>query len=173
MNLLLKMVWVTVICVVLYSCSLSCEHSEHKVHESHDSEALHFLASKNYIYSTNSESIPGIVEQGIADFNQAEFYIYDTSVAHMDSSRFRISDAYTRTLRFFIRNDSLCLLSYTEGGIGTHSVIDFVKYKGGFRLTRYTPTDDIDDTIKLARVLTYYGKPDTVWARPAAQELAH
>lgn len=165
----MRMARVTLMCFCLFSCG----QSEHKVHELYDSDALHFLASKNYYYSTNSHAIPGIVKQGIADFNQTEFYIYDTSVAHMDSSKFMISDMFTRTLNFFVRNDSLCLLSYTEGGIGSRTVIDFVKYKGGFRLSRYTPVDYVDDTTILARVLTYYGKPDTIWQRPTALELPH
>lgn len=129
--------------------------------------ALDFLMSKNYKYSTSKSDIPNTVLDSISCINKESFKIGDST----DSGKISFSDArlftsngediyeYKRKLHFVLVNDTTCLIAYTEGGLGTHDVIDFIKYKGVFSHTRYVTTNILNDTIKLESYLKSVPKP--------------
>lgn len=152
--------------MILISLALSaCQPTQHKVVDrAVDSEALRFLESSNHIYSTSKKTIPGIVKYGISEFEGYEFRVGDIN----DLGKINLSDvimpgdSFRQRLNFVLKNDSFCLISYTRGGIGTHDIVDFVRYQG-FKLMRYTSIKHIKDTTALASALLYYDKPDTIW----------
>ena len=129
--------------------------------------ALDFLLSKKYKYSTSKYDIPNTVVDSISIINKEFFKIGDST----DAGKISFSDArlftsngediyeYKRKLHFVLVNDTVCLIAYTEGGLGTHDVIDFIQYKGGFNHTRYVTTNILNDTIKLESYLKSVLKP--------------
>ncbi len=131
-----------------------------------NNEVLDFLNKKEYKYSVNKSDIPVIVIDSISSLNKEPFKVGDSN----DIGKISFSDArllkegkdiyeYKRKLHFVLVNDTFCLIAYTEGGLGTHDVIDFIQYQGGFNHTRYVITNILNDTIKLERYLKSLLKP--------------
>jgi hypothetical protein len=118
-------------------------------------EALDFLKKKKYHYSISKSDIPDVVIDSISSINKEPFKIGDST----DMGKISFSDArlgnyeYKRKLHFVLVNDTACLLAYTEGGLGTHDVVDYLKYKGEYKHVRYVTTDVLSDTIKLGNFL--------------------
>ncbi len=120
-------------------------------------EALVFLNKKEYKCSANKSDIPNIVIDSISSLNKEVFKIGDSN----DTKKISFSDMrlltedgkdvyeYKRKLHFVLVSDTACLLVYTEGGVGTHDVVDYLKYKGEYKHVRYTTTDVLSDTVKL------------------------
>ena len=122
-----------------------------------NNEVLDFLDKKEYKYSVNKSDIPVIVIDSISSLNKEPFKVGDNK----DIGKISFSDArllkkgediyeYKRKLHFVLISDTACLLAYTDGGVGTHDVIDYLKYKGQYRHIRYTTTDILSDTVKLS-----------------------
>ncbi len=139
---------------------LSCSNTNSKPYEtSKYCNALDFLLSRNYTYSTSKATIPSIVIDSLSQINKEVFKIGDI----YDTSKINLSDAtlggyeYKRKLNFVLVNDSVCLLAYTEGGLGTHDVVDFINYKGKLTHTRYITTSLLNDTNKLNNFLRNLG----------------
>ena len=123
--------------------------------------ALSFLISKNYKYSTSKSDIPNIVLDSISIINKESFKIGDkTDIEKISLSDTRLFKSngediyeYKKKLHFVLVNDTICLIAYTEGGLGIHDVIDFIQYRGEFNHERYVTTNVLNDTIKLASYL--------------------
>lgn len=152
------MKYIIFLSLLFWNCG--CANSPEKVKVTYGScNALGFLMSKNYIFSTSKEKIPGIIIDSLGHINHEVFGIGDNT----DTNKISLSDAilndykYKRKLHFLLVNDTLCLITYTEGGVGSHDIVDYVRYKGQFEHSRYTTTDILDDTIKLRSYLTKIG----------------
>jgi hypothetical protein len=131
-------------------------------------EVLNFLEKKNYLYSTSKLDIPDIVIDSISSINKEPFKIGDsTDVGKISFSDVRLltqdgkdTFEYKRKLHFVLLNDTLCLIAYIEGGIGTHDVVDYFQYKGKYKHVRYSTTEVLSDTNKLSKYLQNNPKPD-------------
>lgn len=149
MNELLKSV-LTLFTVIFFT---ACERVEIKS----KNEVLEFLERKDFRFSLYKRDIPDEVLKFYARINGGPFEFGDTN----EVERINLSDLvllnpdgsnpdlFNRRLYFILFNDSVCLLSYKQGGIGTHAVIDFVKYRGTFNHIRYVTFQEICDTVEL------------------------
>jgi hypothetical protein len=88
------------------------------------------------------------------------FKIRDTLGIDKDKPSSVTKIEYNKLLHFVLLNDSSCLISYTEGGIGVHDVTDFIQYKGAFVHTRYVTTALLGDTTLLGNYLRTNPKPE-------------
>lgn len=137
-------------------------------------EVLIFFSSKNFKLYQNKHKIPNMIIDSLSRIDGDDFKIGDTSdsgninlsdisfnnividsVNSDGNAIFKIKDSsdidfkgleYNKTLHFILLNDTLCLISYTQGGLGTHGVIDFFQYKGKFTHTRYMTIESLIDT---------------------------
>lgn len=145
---------------ILYSfLLLSCMSikPEDKMHN----EVLDFLNEKKYRYSANKLDIPSAVIDSISRINNVPFKIGDsTNVGQISFSDARLLEGdgkdkyeYSRKLHFVLVSDTLCLIAYTEGGVGSHNIIDYIQYKGKYKHIRYITTEALNDTIKLGSFL--------------------
>jgi hypothetical protein len=118
-------------------------------------EILSFLNFKRYTFHTNKSEIPIIVIDSISSINKELFIIGDS----LDIDKISFSDAslgtheYKRKLKFALISDSICLIVYTEGGVGTHDVIDFMKYNRNYKHIRYMTNKISNDTVQLRNYL--------------------
>jgi hypothetical protein len=126
------------------------------------SRALAFLDAKNFKIYRSKGQIPAIVVDSLSSINGEKFKIGDTSdVGKISFADIHIDGIeYNKGLQFILLNDTLCLLSYREGGIGSHDVIDFIQYKGEFGHTRYMTTALLGDTALLGKYLRTNPKPE-------------
>ena len=138
------------LCIVYALLFLGCV-SIHKKHTG-GNETIVILEKEFYNYSTSKNDIPKIVIDSLSSLDGSPFKIGD----HTDKGKFDFSDAhiegenkYERELYFVLLSDSFCMLTYKQGGIGVHNVVDFLKYKGEFRHIRYRTLEDVSDTTLL------------------------
>ncbi len=130
-------------------------------------EVLDFLNEKKYRYSANKLDIPSVVIDSISRINKAPFKIGDSAnVGQISFSDARLLDEdgkdkyeYNRKLHFVLVSDTLCMIAYVEGGVGTHDVIDYFQYKGKYKHIRYITTEALSDTIKLGFFLRKHPTP--------------
>lgn len=152
-------IWLIIILLIFVACK---DGKDQKVYNK-PNEALDFLKSRKYAFSTEKSAIPLIVIDSIGSVNHAPFRIGDSSdVGNINLSDLwmRGSAEYSRKLNFVLVGDTSCLISYVEGGSGTHDVIDYIQYKGTFRHMRYKLGPVLNDTIELREFLE--GAPDYI-----------
>lgn len=149
----------TIICMVCFLLFFSCTSS--KTENKTKNEVLVFLEEKEYKHSVYKSDIPPIIMDSLSSINKEPFTIGDNT----DTEKISFSDArildhngndiyeYNKKLHFTLVNDSFCSLVYTEGGEGTHDVVDYFQYKGKYKHIRYSTTDILADTIKLRNFL--------------------
>jgi hypothetical protein len=141
--------------LLLFNCTSPRQESKMK------NDVLDFLDAKEYRFSTNKLDVPSIALDSVSKINGEAFLIGDSTDAgkiNLSDSHLFTSDGkdrypYRRKLHFVLVGDSTCLLVYTEGGFGTHDVIDYLQYKGQYSHLRYETTDILDDTVKLRQYL--------------------
>lgn len=152
----MRVVSVMVVFLILLGC-MGLQERNHNM----GIYALDFLESKKYTYSEKKSDIPSVVADSIGSINHEPFKIGDSA----DIGKISFSDVslgeyeFKRKLHFTLVSDTFCLIAYTEGGIGTHDVIDFVQYKGVFRHMRYVTNSILSDTVKLKNYLKSDPKP--------------
>lgn|SRR5690606_13888340 len=147
------------ICFVLL---LACNHDEMTI----TSPMLDFVKSKEYSYYESKEKIPQFILDSLTRINNEQFLIGDTSeLMQIDLSDARIvkdSDRkFKRRLHFLLLSENACLLSYVEGGIGTHDVVDFFHINEEVKHTRITTTVSLSDTTKLLSYLKFQGEAES------------
>ena len=141
--------------------TISCKSPEKKAVVI--STPLQFLKARGYQYSTSKTAIPRIVLDSLRSFDKEKFNIGDET----DSGKIDLGDAhvtefyYDKLLRAVLLNDSICMVTYEQGGFGSNDVVDFVKYKGKFKHLRYRTSDTLTDTLKLYKYLATDPKPET------------
>ncbi|MGN6399453.1 MAG: hypothetical protein ACTHMD_03300 [Flavisolibacter sp.] len=119
---------IILICLILLGCT---SKSLKTMRANRYCNALGFLTSKNYIFSTSKSDLPVIVIDSLSRINSEAFEIGDSKTAN----KINLSNAwldgheYKRKLHFALVSDTFCLISYTEGGIVSHDVVDYLKYK--------------------------------------------
>lgn len=127
-------------------------------------DVLDFLNDKRFRFSTNKLDIPSVVIDSLSRFNGAPFEIGDRTnegqISLSDARLFeedaKVGYVYSRKLHFVLVSNDICLISYTEGGVGTHDVVDYVHFKGNYKHVRYASTEVLNDTVKLGAFLRRY-----------------
>jgi len=151
------------ICALFLVGLLSCIESatiDQTVSDAFQNDAVAFLDSDTYAYSVNAEDVP----QGVIDYLRREyqdsFVIGDRSDygktnfsdVHMSESGKSVF-AYRRMMHFLLLSDTACLIAYTQGGVGVHTVVDYFRLADPKTHSRYVTLESIDDTIKLREYL--------------------
>lgn len=123
-------------------------------------EILEFLKEKKHRYSANKLDIPRVVIDSFSSVNNSPFKIGDsTNVGQISFSDARLLEdgkdkyEYNKKLHFILVSDTICLIAYTEGGVGTHDVVDYIQYKGKYKHIRYVTTETLLDTVRLEKFL--------------------
>jgi hypothetical protein len=112
-----------------------------------NSAALNFVNSNKYSYTTYTKYIPDVVLDSLKQINKWKYGLGDSSI----KADINLTDAnlkefyYDEFLHFALVNDSICLLTYTQGGRGAHIVVDFIQYKNKFVYLRYNSLEKITD----------------------------
>lgn len=120
---------------------------------------LAFLESGNYTYSESRHDIPKEVLDSILKLNQYPNLLGDSSVIDSVNLTCILSRyyPYTRLLQFAAFNDSICLLSYLQGGFSIFSSLEFIKYKGsGKNRVSFNLSLGTDNLVKLKMFLNRY-----------------
>lgn len=119
-------------------------------------EELNFIFSRNFTLQLDKSKIPPCIIDSLSVINQEKFEIGDSS----NEDEISFSDVvldnnhkYNKRLNFMLLGDSICLIVYTEGGVGTHDVVDYIQYKGVFTHKRYMTDGMLTDTTKLKEYL--------------------
>lgn len=123
-------------------------------------DVVAFLSSDGRRYSVNATDIPQSAIDYLGRRYQDTFVIGDSSHywettysdVHISESGEKVYQ-YQRMLHFVLLSDTACLIAYTQGGVGAHSVVDYLAHEDLSTHTRYTTLENIDDTMKLRRYL--------------------
>lgn len=153
----------TLVCALSLVGLLGCVDSatqDQPINEVVLSDAVAFLNSDTYTYSVSAADVP----QGVIDYLRRQyrdtFMIGDQS----DYGKTTFSDVhmveieksafmYRRMMHFVLLNDTACLIAYTQGGVGVHSVVEYFRLADPMTHTRYVTLQTIDDTNKLREYL--------------------
>ncbi|MEO8146993.1 MAG: hypothetical protein ABI723_05110 [Bacteroidia bacterium] len=151
--------------ILLISLFSDCINPKSEVANTIQNRVSEFLISKRYTYSVDKSAIPIFIIDSLSILDNSPFKIGDSS----DIKQINFSDAslgdykFDRILNFVCLSDSVYLICYREGGIGTHDVVDYIEYYGiTFNHLRYVTTDFISDTIKLEKYLKTNPKPEII-----------
>jgi len=132
-----------------------------------NNDVIRFLKNSGYKYSVYSSDIPQDVMNHLSEIQGEPFKIGDcSSVDRISFSDMRVLKGeedtyeYSKMLHFVLVTDTACLLAYTEGGVGTHHVVDYVTYRGRYTHTRYLTLKDVSDTGKLREYLQSNPTPE-------------
>ncbi len=147
-------------CFLYGSCSKSQEGSNQDKQTGIQNDALRFLNSKQYRFSTSKVDIPTVVIDRMSHRNKQLFVIGDSS----EIEKISFSDArllqngkdiypYHRLLHFVIVNKDQCLLVYSQGGIGRHTVVEYLQNKPHFKQVVYTTGHILADTNSIREFL--------------------
>lgn len=127
---------------------ISCKSTKMANNSNDYNDALSFVNSNKFYYTTNKEDIQKPVMDSLKQFNGGKYYLGDSS----DTNEIHLTDAgipgpyrYDKFLHFALLNDSICLLVYTQGGKGAHIVVDFIQNKSQFVCSRYKTLEKISD----------------------------
>lgn len=133
-----------------------CQDNSTKVVQSDVTNGYHDLLSEKrnvQIYRTK-DKIPQFMMNSLSIINGSKFEIGDST----DKGNISFSDAstnqhkYNRMLNFVCLSDSISIISYKQGGIGTHDVV-FVFYKKDDSYKRYLSIDDLSTLDKVIQFL--------------------
>lgn len=144
-----------ILLLLCMGCQRSADYPGTEIEIETDQVQL-FLNTHNYRYSSSKSDVPESVIDSLGKINGKSFKLGDST----DADKISFSDAkiegmyeYDTRLNFMLFNDTTCLLVYTEGGIGTHDVVDYFRYRGKYVHIRYTTADILSDTIQLRQYL--------------------
>jgi hypothetical protein len=118
-------------------------------------ESQSFVCDKSYLFTTKKSDIPLSVIESISEVNSTPFNLGDSSeLLSVNLTDVRNMEyKFNSLLHFALIGDSSCLIVYTQGGFGTHDVVDFIRYKGANFHERYSTLEFLSDTIKLEKFL--------------------
>lgn len=161
--------------ILLIYLICSCNNTTHDNKITHESkiiksEALHFFNKKQYNYVETKLGLPFEIMDIISRINRHPIKMGDRSDKdqinfsdiHMINKHGKDEYKYTSELHFALLGDTTCLIVYTKGGIGTHGVIDYIKYKGEFKHVRYVTAPFLRDTINLRDFLRNNPSPENI-----------
>jgi hypothetical protein len=115
----------------------------------------HFIKNKGYKVSYSKIDIPKFLLDTLNKRNGNNFLIGDNT----DDNRIDLSDvhnhknAFNKKLHFIYFSDSICLITYRQGGLGTSDVIDYFEYGKKWRYERLETLDSLDTQEKLLKYI--------------------
>lgn len=142
-----------ILLLIFISFIISCKSTK-IIDKVTDNSPLNFVNSKNYHYTTNKKDIRSSIIDSLKQFNDGKYYLGDSS----EANEINLTDVgipglyrYDKFLHFALVNGSVCLLVYTQGGRGAHTVVDFVQDGNQFICSRYRTLEKIADvkTLKI------------------------
>lgn len=130
------------------------------------SAASTFLQLNSYAYAINVAAIPAAAIRRITALEKDTLKICDGD----SGLPINLGDVHafenecTSKLHFALVGDSACLLSYLKGGIGVHTVVYYLTYKGALRHESYTSGREITT---IAQLDSFLQKQINTYREPA------
>jgi hypothetical protein len=132
---------------------------------------LDFLQAKKYTYVTRVSAIPTAAMSRLTALEKEK---HTLNLCDAESGRpINLTDVRlfesecTSKLNFALVGDSICLLSYVQGGIGRYNVLYYLTYKGALRYESYSSMPDI---VSIAQLDSFLQKQISVSKHPKLAE---